>query len=67
MDHTPAIPSEVKRVTDVGGFISSDRRVNGVLSVTRAFGDFFLHPMVTAEPFINCFDIVEGFFPCSAY
>ena len=31
-----------------------------MLTVSRALGDFFLHPFVIADPFINCFDITEG-------
>ena len=31
----------------------SNGRVNGVLAVARSLGDFYLHPYITAEPFLH--------------
>lgn len=38
VDHTPAVASEAARVETAGGFVSRGR-VNGILGVTRSFGD----------------------------
>lgn len=38
VDHHPDVPSEKERVEAAGGWISKNR-VNGVLAVTRSFGD----------------------------
>ncbi|KAJ4453622.1 putative protein phosphatase 2C [Paratrimastix pyriformis] len=51
-DHKADQPDEEARVNALGGFVS-DSRVLGTLSVSRALGDFFLHPYVTAEPYIT--------------
>lgn len=37
-DHTPSVPGEAARVEAAGGFVSRGR-VNGILGVTRSFGD----------------------------
>lgn len=37
-DHTPSVPSEAARVEAAGGFVSRCR-VNGILGVSRSFGD----------------------------
>lgn len=37
-EHTPAVPSEAARVEAAGGFVSRGR-VNGILGVSRSFGD----------------------------
>lgn len=37
-DHTPTVPSEAARVEAAGGFVSRGR-VNGILGVSRSFGD----------------------------
>lgn len=45
-DHTPSVPSEAARVEAAGGFVSRGR-VNGILGVSRSFGD--IHCKVRAE------------------
>ena len=45
-DHTPDVPSEYQRIVRAGGFVQN-KRVNGVLAVSRSFGDLpfkNLHP-----------------------
>ena len=37
-DHTPSVPTEAARVEAAGGFVSRGR-VNGILGVSRSFGD----------------------------
>lgn len=49
-DHKASDQSEVKRITDKGGFVSYNR-VNGILSVTRAFGDHAMKEWVVCTPF----------------
>jgi serine/threonine protein phosphatase PrpC len=54
IDHKPTLKSEYDRIYSVGGFVSKDQfgtaRVNGNLSLSRAFGDFYLSPGVTWTP-----------------
>jgi len=51
-DHRPTHPSERRRVEELGGFID-DGYLNGVLSVTRALGDWDLKlPGASASPLI---------------
>lgn len=53
-DHKPNLKSEHDRITALGGHVLYDPhgvpRVNGTLAVSRSFGDFYLKPLVTAEP-----------------
>ena len=39
VDHKPTLPAEIERIKKIGGKIEHDR-VDGTLSMTRAFGDF---------------------------
>ncbi|XP_044491227.1 probable protein phosphatase 2C 49 [Mangifera indica] len=39
-DHRPIYPSEKKRVEGLGGYVGGDGYLNGVLSVSRALGDW---------------------------
>lgn len=45
-DHTPSVPSEAARVEAAGGFVSRGR-VNGILGVSRSFGDIHCKVMHT--------------------
>ena len=59
-DHKPDRPDEHKRITDLGGFVTSRggvARVQGILAVSRAFGDFGLKPYVIAQPEIVVHEI----------
>uniref|UniRef100_A0A6B2LFY3 PPM-type phosphatase domain-containing protein n=1 Tax=Arcella intermedia TaxID=1963864 RepID=A0A6B2LFY3_9EUKA len=61
-DHKPSVLSEQKRIQEAGGVViklGETYRVNAVLSVTRAFGDFDLKPSVTVDPFIYELDLDE--------
>lgn len=51
-DHRPSYPSEKRRVEELGGFVD-DGYLNGVLSVTRALGDWDMKfPQGSASPLI---------------
>ncbi|XP_021769975.1 probable protein phosphatase 2C 47 [Chenopodium quinoa] len=51
-DHRPTYPSEKRRVEELGGYID-DGYLNGVLSVTRALGDWDMKlPKGSASPLI---------------
>jgi len=56
-DHKPNLPEEKKRIESLGGevIVYGVPRVQGVLAISRALGDAFLKPYVSAEP-----RIVEG-------
>jgi len=51
-DHKPNRPDERRRILSHGGFVQTlgVPRVNGVLAVSRAFGDCTLKPYITAAP-----------------
>jgi serine/threonine protein phosphatase PrpC len=61
IDHKPTLKSEYDRIISVGGFVSADPfgtlRVNGNLSLSRAFGDFSLFPAVTYKPDIYHYNL----------
>ena len=63
IDHKPNDQREHDRIVEVGGFVAFDpmgtARVNGNLSVSRSFGDFYLAPSVTWIPDIFNFQIQE--------
>jgi len=54
LDHKPDLPEEQQRITAAGGHVIAGR-VNGVLAVSRAFGDFILkeNQIVTVKPYVN--------------
>ena len=49
-DHKPA--DEEERIRQSGGWVENGR-VNGVLGVSRAVGDFYLRPSVVCYPFVS--------------
>lgn len=49
-DHKPLLEEEYARVTGAGGFISQEGSIQGIVSVSRALGDYPLRPYVTDEP-----------------
>lgn len=51
-DHSPNRPDERNRIEKMGGCVIK-RRVNGVLSVSRAIGDTAIKSLVVAEPDIT--------------
>eukprot|EP01089_Gocevia_fonbrunei_P004862 TRINITY_DN1493_c0_g1_i1.p1 TRINITY_DN1493_c0_g1~~TRINITY_DN1493_c0_g1_i1.p1 ORF type:complete len:266 (+),score=71.21 TRINITY_DN1493_c0_g1_i1:348-1145(+) len=59
LDHKPDLPSEEKRIRNLNGFVSPNGRVVGMLAVSRALGDVDLQPFVSAEPFVDVFDIAQ--------
>eukprot|EP00761_Pharyngomonas_kirbyi_P006681 gb/GECH01006689.1/.p1 GENE.gb/GECH01006689.1/~~gb/GECH01006689.1/.p1 ORF type:complete len:635 (+),score=109.59 gb/GECH01006689.1/:1-1905(+) len=59
VDHRPIDPEEADRISNLGGFVSKDFRVNGVLGVSRALGDSFLEPMVIADPYTNVVELSD--------
>jgi len=52
-DHKPGNARERQRILQAGGFVSEDRRVNGILSVARAIGDGMLYPYVCPVPHVT--------------
>lgn len=55
-DHKPELPCERQRIKEAGGYVCQTHplgpaRVDGVLSVSRSFGDFLLAPKVTWHPY----------------
>eukprot|EP00164_Ancoracysta_twista_P001767 GFYU01002320.1.p1 GENE.GFYU01002320.1~~GFYU01002320.1.p1 ORF type:complete len:893 (-),score=187.31 GFYU01002320.1:336-3014(-) len=54
-DHRPL--HEVGRIREVGGYVTADNRLNGLLGVSRALGDFYLRPSLSCEPEITRFDL----------
>jgi protein phosphatase PTC1 len=54
IDHKASLPEEAKRITEAGGFIGRNKRVNGVLAISRALGDHMLkeNDVVSAEPYV---------------
>ncbi|KAF8017755.1 hypothetical protein BT93_H2836 [Corymbia citriodora subsp. variegata] len=48
-DHRPSFSPERSRVEELGGLII-DGYINGWLAVTRALGDFYLKPLLIADP-----------------
>jgi len=59
-DHKAADPDEKKRVENSGGFVSRCDRVNGLLAVSRAFGDHMLKPPVSVKPYYTRHEIDQN-------
>jgi protein phosphatase PTC1 len=62
IDHKATLPEEAKRITEAGGFIGRNKRVNGVLAISRALGDHMLkeNNVVTAEPYVDQLELETG-------
>ena len=59
--HSPSLESEKKRIHDMGGTVLFDdidkiHRVDGILAVSRAIGDYWVKPYVTGEPGVKAYD-----------
>lgn len=50
--HRPSVPSERTRIESAGGFVSCGR-INGVLNVSRAFGDHWMKSLIICTPDIT--------------
>lgn len=58
-DHKPDDVGELNRIKSGGGFVSENKRVNGILALSRAVGDVSLQPHVTYEPQVVVVTIKE--------
>jgi protein phosphatase 1L len=64
-DHKPTDEKEYKRIISLGGNVSKAYhgdvyRVNGILAVSRAIGDFSLAPHVSWKPDVKLFSIEDS-------
>eukprot|EP01125_Pyxidicula_operculata_P006166 TRINITY_DN214_c0_g1_i1.p1 TRINITY_DN214_c0_g1~~TRINITY_DN214_c0_g1_i1.p1 ORF type:complete len:1338 (-),score=304.60 TRINITY_DN214_c0_g1_i1:220-4233(-) len=59
VDHKPDEPTEKARVYKEGGFVNEQKRVDGILSVSRSLGDSSLQPKVTSVPDIFVVDPIH--------
>jgi len=65
VDHKPDLPEEEARIQKSGGIVTkmtnrqgkTISRVQGMLAVSRALGDIFLHPFVSSEPDVTKFTL----------
>ena len=53
MDHKPDRPDELTRIKSLGGRVAN-KRVMGMLAMSRSIGDHYLRPYVIAEPEMDC-------------
>jgi len=58
-DHKPEIAAERRRIEALGGFVSyiGCWRAMGILAMSRAIGDLFLKPYVSAKPDVSTMSI----------
>jgi len=56
-DHRPIDRTERARIRDLGGYVTTENRVNGILQVSRSFGDFHLAPFISVEPNVNEYEL----------
>jgi len=59
-DHKASDPDEKKRIEEAGGFVTRFERVNGLLAVSRAFGDHLLKPAVSCVPHQSQHEITKA-------
>jgi len=59
-DHKPDEPGEKFRIYDEGGYVNEQKRVNGILALSRSLGDSYLQPFVTYFPEVNFVDLSTG-------
>jgi len=59
-DHKANDPDEKRRIEQSGGFVTRCDRVNGLLAVSRAFGDHMLKPAVSAKPYCSSHEIDQN-------
>lgn len=64
IDHKPTRPDERQRIVSLGGKVIKTSpedvyRVNGMLALSRAIGDFALSPHVTWKPEIHAFTLTH--------
>lgn len=60
-DHRPTCDLEHARITRAGGSVSSDHRLNGCLSVSRAIGDFFEKGVLSIDgPLLTAAEVEEA-------
>jgi len=55
-DHKPTHAGEEARIRSLGGYVNKDGRVNGIIAVARALGDFDIQPFVTFEPDVQVYE-----------
>lgn len=58
-DHKADDPEEAAMIRKRGGTIGRLKRVNGLLAVTRAFGDHLLKPPITVKPTMLQMDLTD--------
>jgi serine/threonine protein phosphatase PrpC len=56
-DHKASDASEVQRIKNSNGFVAYNR-VNGILAVTRALGDYAMKQWVISEPYQTCTKLI---------
>ena len=63
IDHKPTDPEEQKRIASYGGsvvYCMGVARVNGVLAVSRAFGNRSIRHVIRPDPDIFCINLMDG-------